>query len=98
MLRSVQFQQLNVTRKPRDEPRVGCRHDDWSLGDVHERVDGVPETTVVTKNNVDLQAKASSQTTQHIYYMATDAKGSNVPSLRSLLVVEERMRSSSGCL
>jgi len=55
MLWCVQFQQLNVARKPRDEPRVGRRHDDWSLSDAHERFNGSPEASVLTQNNIHLQ-------------------------------------------
>jgi len=55
MLWCVQFQQLNVARKPRDELRIRCSHDDWSLSDTHEGLNGSPEASVLTQNHVDLQ-------------------------------------------
>jgi len=54
---SVQHKQLNTTRKSRDEVAVGCRHDNWSLWDAHERFNGIPETTIITQNNIHLQRK-----------------------------------------
>jgi len=57
MLWSVQCEQLNTTRKSRDEVTVGCCHDNRSFRDAHERLDGVPETTIITQNNVNLQIK-----------------------------------------
>ena len=62
MLWCVQFQQLDAAWKPRDESMVGRRHHYWSLGDVHECLNGVPETSVITQNNIHLQIKPTSQT------------------------------------
>jgi len=58
----MQFQQLNMAWKPRDEPRIGRRHDDRSLGDAHECFNGTPEASVLTQNNVNLQITAHAYT------------------------------------